>query len=162
MRFVCRIGLALCALPLLMGATIYRWVDENGVVNYTQLKPEGVQAELVHADTGQRVTSESAAGADRAPETAPAKKEGEPLTEAQQRMLEELRAAEQERQRQVAKVRESNCQQARDLLERLTSKGRLRVAEDGQERVMPEEERQQRIEQAQRAVAVNCTSTASR
>ncbi|HEX7037532.1 MAG TPA: DUF4124 domain-containing protein [Pseudomonadales bacterium] len=162
MRFVCKIGLTLCALPLLMGATIYRWVDENGVVNYTQLKPEGVPAELVHADTGQRVTSEPAAGADRGLETAPTK-EGEPLTEAQQRMLEELRAAEQERQRQVAKVRESNCQQARDLLERLTSHGRLRVTgEDGEARVMPEEERQQRIEQAQRAVAVNCTNTASR
>lgn len=162
MRFLCKTGLALCALPLLMGAAIYRWVDENGVVNYTQLKPEGVPAELVHADTGQRVTSEPAAAENRGPQTAPATA-GEPLTDAQQRMLEELRAAEQERQRQVAKVRESNCQQARDLLERLTSRGRLRVTgEDGEERVMPEEERQQRIEQAQRAVAVNCTGTASR
>lgn len=161
MRFVCKLGLTLCALPLLMGATVYRWVDENGVVNYTQLKPEGVAAELVHADTGQRVTSQPSAGEDSAVQTATA--DQGPLTDAQQRMLDELRAAEAERQRQVAKVRDSNCQQAKDVLERLTSHGRLRITgEDGQARVMPEEERQQRIEQAQRAVAVNCTETAGR
>ena len=159
MRFVCTLGLALCCLPLLMGASVYRWVDENGVVNYTQLKPEGVPAELVRADTGQRLTETSAP----APAEQPADPAEQNLTDDQQRMLADLRAAEAERQRQVAKVRETNCQRGHELLERLTSRGRLRITgEDGEQRVMPEEERQRRIEEAQRAVAVNCSETASR
>jgi hypothetical protein len=160
MRFVGKLGLALCCLPLLMGASVYRWVDENGVVNYTQLKPEGVASELVRADTGQRLAESSPAPTRARPTTDPAEQN---LSEDQQRMLADLRAAEAERQRQVAKVRDANCQQGRNLLQQLTSRGRLRITgEDGEQRVMPEEERQRRIEEAQRAVAVNCAETASR
>jgi hypothetical protein len=159
MRFVSRLGLTLCCLPLLMGAEVYRWVDPDGVVNYTQLKPEGVEAELVTADTGRRVPAKAS------PRTAEAEStEGQDrLSENQQRMLADLRAAETERQEQIAKVREANCQQARDVLARLTSRGRIRVVgDDGVERVMAEEERQQRIDESQRSVALNCAETASR
>jgi hypothetical protein len=160
MRFVCKLGLALCCLPMLMGAAVYRWVDESGVVNYTQLKPEGVDAELVSADTGRRITEAAR------PQPAAAADDGndeQQLTENQERMLADLRAAESVRQQEIAKVREANCQQARDVLERLTSRGRIRVAgDDGVERVMPEEERQERISEAQRSVAANCAATASR
>ncbi len=162
MRFVCKLGLALCALPLLLGASsVYRWVDEDGVVNYTQMKPEGVDAELVSADTGRRVRTAPSAPSD---DTADAGADGEPpLTENQQNMLADLRAAEAARQEEVAKVREANCQKARNVLERLTSRGRIRVrGDDGTERVMPEDERQQRIDDAQRGVAANCSETASR
>lgn len=161
MRFVCKLGLALCALPLLMGASVYRWVDEDGVVNYTQMKPEGIDAELVSADTGQRVSTAEppvqTPDADRAVDGKQA------LTDNQESMLADLRAAEAARQEEIAKVREANCRQARDVLERITSRGRVRIrADDGSERVMPEDERQERIAEAQRGVAANCSETASR
>lgn len=164
MRLVCRIGkigLVLCLLPLLTGAAVYRWVDESGVVNYTQIKPEGVNAERVSADTGQRIGGDATPAA-ATPEQ-PADPQEQQLTEAQQQMLADLKAAEAERQRQISKVREANCQQARTMLDRLTATGRVRVVgEDGVERVMPEDERQQRIDESQRAVAANCAETASR
>jgi hypothetical protein len=159
MRFVCKFGLALCCLPLLMGASVYRWVDEDGVINYSQLKPEGVEAELVRADTGQRIGTTpppASAGNDTT--------DGEQqLGENQQQMLDDLRATEAQRQQQITKLRDANCRQARDQLDRLTSRGRIRVrGEDGTERVMPDEERRGRIDEAQRAVAANCSATASR
>lgn len=162
MRLVGKLALTLCLLPVLLGAGVYRWVDEDGVVNYSQLKPEGIDAELVTAGTGQRVATpaprQTAAG-----ETAADPNEDQDLTESQQEMLRDLRAAEQARQQEVARIREANCQQARDVLQRLTSRGRIRVVgDDGQERVLPEEERQSRIDEAQRAVAANCSDTASR
>lgn len=161
MRLARRLLLILGLLPWLMGAAVYRWVDEDGVVNYSQLKPEGVDAELV-SDTGERQRSRDSATPARPPAQTPPEGE-QTLTESQQRMLSELQAAEQERQAEIARVRESNCQEARDVLQRLTSRGRIRVAgDDGQERVMPEEERQRRIDEAQRAVAANCAETASR
>lgn len=163
MRTSLKACLVVLAVPLLLGADVYRWVDENGVVNYTQLKPEGVPAERVSAATGQRVTAPQA----ETPATANADTRrpgaGEQLTDEQQQMLEDLHAAEEARQREVARIRQANCEQARALLERLTSRGRIRVqGPDGVERVLPEEERQQRIAEAQRAIATNCSSTASR
>lgn len=152
---------ALLILPLLMGAgEVYRWVDENGVVNYTQLKPEGVEAELVSADTGRRVASTPPAN----PASAGAQPANQPeLSESQQELLSELQAAEQARQEEVARIKEANCQQARAVLDRLTARGRIRIrGEDGQERMMSEEERQQRIDEAQRGIAANCASTAAR
>lgn len=170
MHLVCKLGFATVLLPLLMGASegIYRWVDADGVVNYSQLKPEGVESQLVSADTSQRVVSRtpsSQAPADNGnPEMAEGLGDDEAqLTENQQEMLRDLRAAEEQRQQEVARIREANCEQAREVLERLTSRGRIRVqGDDGQERVLPEEERQSRIDEAQRAVAANCADTASR
>lgn len=159
MRLARRLLLILGLLPWLMGAAVYRWVDEDGVVNYSQLKPEGVDAELV-SDTGERQRPRATPA--RPPSQTPPEDE-QTLTESQQRMLSELQAAEQQRQAEIARVREANCQEARDVLQRLTSRGRIRVVgDDGQERVMPEEERQRRIDEAQRAVAANCAETASR
>jgi len=159
MRFARQLLLILAVLPWLLGAAVYRWVDEDGVVNYSHLKPEGVEAELV-SDTGAPQRSRSAPT--RPPAQIPPEGE-QTLTESQQRMLSELQAAEQERQAEIARVREANCQEARDVLQRLTSRGRIRVVgDDGQERMMPEEERQRRIDEAQRAVATNCAETASR
>lgn len=170
MRLVCNLAFVTILLPLLMGASagIYRWVDDDGVVNYSQLKPEGVDAELVSADTGQRVVSrtpsnQGSAAAGDAELAEGLGDEDAQLTESQQEMLRDLRNAEQQRQQEVARIREANCEQAREVLERLTSRGRIRVqGEDGQERVLPEEERQSRIDEAQRAVAANCSDTASR
>ncbi len=161
MRFARQLVIVIALLPWLMGAAVYRWVDENGVVNYSQLEPEGVDAELVSSDTGARQRS-SSTPAQAPAQTLPADGE-QTLTEQQQKMLADLQAAEQERQAEIARVREANCQEARDVLGRLTSRGRIRIAgEDGEERAMPEEERQRRIDEAQRAVAANCTETASR
>lgn len=163
MGFVCKLVLALCCLPLLMGAAVYRWVDEDGVVNYTQLKPEGVEAELVSADTGRRVVNPSTPQPSPDAAQSVQDQEQQQLTDNQQEMLADLRAAEAARQREIAKVRDANCQQARGQLQKLTSRGRIRVVgDDGVERVMPDEERRERIDQAQRSVAANCAETASR
>lgn len=169
MRVLCKFALAIGLVPLLMGAAVYRWVDENGVVNYTQHKPEGVAAEEVSAATGSRRSTDAGTAAADTPRPDPAASrvaaEGEAeLTDAQQDMLEDLKEIEAQRQAEIAKVKRANCDEARSVLANLTSRGRIRVAgEDGEYRVMPEEERQERIATAQRAVARNCADiTASR
>lgn len=157
MRPLVKTALVILTLPLLTAADIYRWVDENGVVNYTQQKPRDVDAELVSS------RSPSAARAADAPPAAgrpdPAARAQPQLDEKQQRLLEELQAAEAARREEVAEARADNCRRARALLERLTTKSRIKVrGEDGQVQVLPEEERQQRITEAQQGIAVNCDS----
>ena len=144
------LALLLC-LPALMGADIYRYVDANGVVNYVQQLPYGVQGERIQTTDGAGTVAEAAT-----PETV--KPTAEPkLDPQQQAMLEQLQKAEQARRDEIARIREANCTRSRDVLERLSVAGRIRVNDpDGQQRVMPEEERQERIAEAQKGIATNC------
>jgi Domain of unknown function (DUF4124) len=146
-----RILAILLCLPALMGAEIYRYVDANGVVNYVQQLPYGVQGERIQTVSGaatevQATTPETAKPAAQAP-----------LDPKQQAMLDQLRKTEQARREEIARIREANCTRARDVLERLSVRGRVRVNDaDGQQRMMPEEERQQRIAEAQQGIVTNC------
>ncbi|MFU8816396.1 MAG: DUF4124 domain-containing protein [Pseudomonadales bacterium] len=161
MRAMCKFALAIAALPLLMGADVYRWVDADGVVNFTQQKPQGFDAERVRAQTGERIDrSTVSTGSTATPAARAAGGRTDPALDDQQRsMLAGLEAAEQARRLELAKIRDANCQQARTVLEHLSTRGRIRVrGDDGSEQVMPEEERQQRIAEAQRGVAANCSA----
>ena len=154
-----RFAALLLALPCLMGAEIYRWVDQNGVVNYTQQRPSNVNVDVdveqITTRTGaRRVVGEIPA----TPAPAPIIGENQQgdLTDDQQAMLERLRNAEAVRQDQVAEIRTSNCKQARTMLQDLQARGRVRVRDGDSVRIMDEDERQQRIGEAQEGVAVNC------
>lgn len=155
-RTVCKLALFVLAVPLLMGAdTVYRWIDENGVVNYTQLLPQGVEAQLI--------TTREGAPSVVVPvnqSTEPAARTTPNLSAEQQAMLDELKAVELDRQQEVAKIRQANCAQARQVLSNLSRTSRIRVREsDGTERVMGEDERQQRIDEAQQGIVVNCNAS---
>ncbi len=135
---------------------VYRWVDENGVVNYTQLKPRDADVETITTDSGgaRAVNNEPVAPV---PVTSAAT--GEPMSAEQEKMLEGLRAAEQARQDEIARIKSENCQQSRDVLNRLTLKDRIRIrGADGEYRIMPEDERQDRISKAQENIALYCVS----
>lgn len=142
-------------------AETWRWVDAEGVVNYSERKPKGVDAELVAgSESARRRNSNNRAATPAPPPTIPgATRSQPPLNERQQEMLAELESAEANRQAQVAKVRQENCLTARRVLENLTVRDRVRVRmEDGSTRVLGEDERQARIEEAQQGVVVNCES----
>jgi hypothetical protein len=155
---------ALLALPLLMGAEAYRWVDKDGVHYTQQAPPEGIKAEKIRFhEGGAPVTIESAPATPSSATTpgATSADSDQPLSADQQTMLDNLRKAEAARQAEVVKIREANCTKARQVLERLSVTGRIRVRdESGQERAMPEEERQSRIDEAQRAIVTNCETNA--
>ena len=160
--------LALLVVPLLMGAEAYRWVDKDGV-HYTQLAPpEGIKAEKIQFREGgasMRVTEEMPTPADvgtpPAASSSPTAQD-QNLTPDQQTMLENLRKAEVARQAEVVKIREANCTKARQVLEQLSATGRIRIRDAaGEERAMPEDERQTRIAEAQRAIVTNCETNAA-
>lgn len=161
LEFRCAAMLIGATLLLLTGFTatadeIYRWVDETGVVNYTQQKPRGTESEAIVTGGGSSSTTRAVK---EAPEPVTSMATGEPLSAEQEKMLEGLRAAEQVRQTEIAKIKQDNCQQSRDVLSRLTLKNRIRVrGENGEYSVMPEDERQDRINKAQENIARYCVS----
>ena len=144
----------LLLLPALGGADVYRWVDDAGVVNYTQLSPEGIEAERIvtrgGAPTGAVPTVVEVTTED--PDAG--------LSEEQKAMKARLEVAENARQAEIARIKQSNCSRAQRVLAKLSSKGRIRVRDaHGEEVAMPEEERQSRITEAQRDVVSNCEAT---
>jgi len=147
-----RLIVLVLAAPLLMGAEIYRYVDSNGVVTYAQQLPYGVKGEQIKTIAGAPTTAVAA-------KEAQAQKPDEPqLTPQQQAMLDNLKKAEQARRDEIARIHEANCERSKQVLERLSSAGRIRVTgSDGQETKMTEVERQSRIEQAQKGIVENCT-----
>lgn len=150
----------LLALPGLMGAEIYRWIDANGVVNYTQQKPKGIEAELVSGGPKRRAAPSAVAVLDTPTTAVTASDDAEKptLNEEQQRILDDLKQAEVDRQAALVEAKALNCERARGVLTNLTKIGRVRVqGPDGTQTVMAEEERQRRISAAQEAIALNCT-----
>ena len=137
---------------------VWQWVDANGVTNYTQQKPKGVPAVLIAGK--EKRSRASAAAREAAPAPVPeiaATNDDEDLSAEQQSMLEDLQAAERARQDEIAKIRQANCEKARSVLARLSARDRIRVRNpDGTERVIGEDERQQRIQTAQDGIVNNC------
>ena len=154
--FKTSLALSLVMLMASVHAETYRWVDENGVVNYSQRKPRGVEAEVIGSTAPAPATAAAAAPQPGVSDTPAA----DNLTAEQQEMKAELEAAELERQEQIAKIRQDNCERARRVLANLSSEGRIRIQdEQGNQRAMPEEERQQRITEAQKGIVSNCSSS---
>ena len=147
-------------------ADTYRWVDDNGIVNYAERVPRDVPAERVsrissnEAQRSATPTPVQSSVSSTAASTRPGNTDSQvPLNTNQKEVMRDLEAAEAVRQQQVAKIRQDNCLRSQRVLTNLSAKSRIRVrGEDGVERAIGEDERQQRIIDAQRGVAENCDS----
>ena len=144
----------LLLVPALGGADIYRWVDDSGVVNYTQHSPEGFAVERIVTTTGAPTVV--------VPDVVQPEAEdpNAHLSAEQKVMMKRLQETEDARQAEIARIKESNCSRAQGVLERLSGKGRIRLRDaNGNETAMPEDERQSRISEAQRDIVSNCEAT---
>ena len=131
-------------------AEIYKWVDENGNVVFSERKPPGgnVKAEKVTPKPAYRRSVGDGELADE-------ENQPELSDEAKLKAQEEKRKAE-EKAEQEADIAEKNCNSARDRLVSLQRPRINRVAEDGSRTVIGEEERLAGIEEAEKAVSDWC------
>ncbi len=154
-KHLCRIVFINCCLHISLGlsaAEVYRWVDENGVVTYSQQKPDNISSSSV-TTTGTPpsalIAQEQARVAQESPKP--------DLTEIQKQKLDELQTREAERIIEEATYKAALCEISTKRLAQLTEKGRVRVAnKDGSLRILPEEERQERIATARKEIGQNC------
>ena len=153
------------APALAQADVMYRWIDKDGVLNYSQVEPQGVKAEKVitRGSITASTTAKARSSAGKTDPDAPAldglppAEDGPKLTAEQQRKLDELKALHAQEEQKVADIRKANCDKSRSVLERLTQSARIRVREgSGDERVIGEDERQKRIQEAQVGIASNC------
>ena len=153
------LGLGLSVSPASVHADTYRWVDEKGVVNYSERKPRGVPEDRITTiESSSTASRSSRSQAQSQPPIAQASASDD-LSPAQQDMLTRLRDAEQERQQAIAQIKQDNCEKSRKALADLTAKDRVRInMPDGTQKILGEDERQEFISQAQNGIVRNCDS----
>ncbi|MDH3451957.1 MAG: DUF4124 domain-containing protein [Gammaproteobacteria bacterium] len=129
-------------------AKIYKWVDENGVTQYTQYPPPKGDSKEVNVPA-----------APSAPTDEQRKELQERLEAFNKRRDERLRdAQESEEQRAEREKLAADCQRIRDDLEVVRNNPRLfEEAEDGSRVRMTEERRQERIGLAEQQLKDFCS-----
>lgn len=128
-------------------AAMYKWVDENGVTQYSQFPPPAREYQTV---VPPPPPAEDPEGAQQQLEQLLQKQDEAAKARTETAEKEQKAAAAAER-------RKENCRIARSNLEKLnTSGGRRIIGPDGVAYYQTEEERQQRIAEAQKHIDEFC------
>lgn len=125
---------------------VYRWVDEEGVIHYTQHPPANRSWDRLDATPRP------------ADDPRESRAETEELLESasERAYRERLEREEAERLRQSRAERAAWCPQARRQLQALRNRGRVRQEEEGY-RLMTDEERQAEARALQEKIERRCT-----
>lgn len=138
------LSLSLLALPCtgLLADGIYKWVDEQGTVHYSDKKPHTQAQTLTIRSSGQVATPP-----DPHAQLSEVQRQQDIDQIAQAQAAE---AAEEQKQRQAA------CESARQNLETLANHARVRVEENGSQRYLTPEEIVDSRAKFQQIIADNC------
>lgn len=144
-----RAVVCLCLLAGTAQAATYKWVDEEGNVQYSQSPPPpGVEGETIKPPPPPPVIPEAVTSETGTPDKP--RDVQEQNTEQEQVSKEEIDA------RNVA-IRKKNCQTGKDNLASYTRPRVRKVQEDGTRVVLTEEERQDLIKKAEAMIKEYCT-----
>ncbi|WP_028623042.1 DUF4124 domain-containing protein [Pseudomonas sp. Ant30-3] len=125
--------------PACMAGQIYKWVDAQGVTHFGAQPPQGQEASTV------------------TPSAPPASK---PLSSQGSSPIGDQQAIDRKVKRQVAEQQAELkvfCEQARTNLAQLQNNPRVREDVEGEMRRLSEEQRNERITEAQRQIKENCS-----
>lgn len=148
------LGLALAGTA---AAQLYRWVDENGRVRYTDRPPPaGVKARTIATPSGPAVPAAPDGAAKDAPQG--------PATAAEQEQAFQKRRLEAQKAEEKAaaaakgqQAKEANCRRAREVLATLQSGQRIvRTNAQGEQYYLDDSARAGEVRNAQQAVQDWC------
>ena len=159
-RLSVALGLALCvALPA--SAQMYKWVDSDGRVQYSDKPPPGnIKTEKLSAPAraGTPAASEGKGESQKDPAKAGPKSTAEQEQAFRKRQLDAAKAQEEEGQKQaVARERAENCRRAKAALTNLQIGGRqVRIDEKGERVFLDDQQIAQEAAKAQQEAAAAC------
>lgn len=129
-------------------AAMYKWVDENGVTQYSQYPPPNRKTEVM---VPPPPPAEDPDGTQKKLEATLQKQD-------EQRKAAETAEQEQAKARDETEIRTKNCQIARSNLAKLTAGGRKRiVGPDGVATYLTDEDRETKIAEAKQQIEKYCT-----
>jgi hypothetical protein len=138
----------LIAFPCALPAQPYKWVDDKGVVTYSQTPPPGVETQRMKTPTGG--TSGGPSSQDK-------------LDQLRQRLADSHEDRQLEKQKRLEEKEEKerkkkNCQAARSNLSKLQGLGKRRFEVDGEYRRLSVEERERLMQKEKEHIKNNCGS----
>ena len=136
--FIFTASLLISLSPLCMAGQIYKWVDAQGVTHFDAQPPQGREATLM---------------------VTPAPPAGKPGAPSRSNVIGDQQAIDNKVKKQVAEQQAQLkvfCEQARTNLAQLQNNPRLREEVDGETRRLTDQQRQERITEAQKQIAKNC------
>ena len=135
-------------------APYYTWIDENGVVNFSQQNPTGVDARLITKEHrfGEKIIEKPSDEPVPVPPLV-APPESEDLNAEEKRIQEKF----EKTMKEIAIAKRENCDRAKKNLTNYNNRGRIRLQdEDGEYRILTDEERQENINKFQNGIKENC------
>ncbi len=142
------------ALAAIGEAEYYTWVDENGVTNYAQRNPKGYDADFI--SSSRPFGYQRGRGRPQAQRQASAGTESTTSDESGSGIS--IEAEREAIALQIAEVKRTNCEMGKRNLAQLEAFRRIRVRdEDGEERLLTDEEKAQRIDETRQIIRDNCT-----
>lgn len=160
-RFSVAIGLMLC-LALPASAQLYKWVDSNGKVQYSDKPPpSNIKTEKLRNPApapSAPAASESTGGAKKDGAKAGPKTLAEREQAFRQRQLDAAKARGEEGQKQAeASERAENCRRAKAALTNLQLGGRqMRIDDKGERYFLDDQQTAQETARAQQEAAAAC------
>lgn len=144
-KFAILIGF-LIAMPCSLFAETYKWVNEEGVVTYSQTPPPDLEAERINIRSSAPSTEQSSQ---------------EQLDQLRQKMADsaedrELEKSQREEEKSALEIKQKNCQSARSNLQKLEGLGNRLYMKGGEYKRLTEEERQSLMTQAREQIKENC------
>jgi len=162
-RLSMAIGLMLC-LSLPASAQMYKWVDSNGKMQYSDKPPPGnIKTEKLREPASAPAATATGESKGKGEAKKDAAKAG-PKTVAEQeqafrkRQLDGAKAQEEEAKKQAqARDKAENCSRARSAVENMQMGGRqMRTDEKGERVYLDEQQIAQEIARAQQIAAATC------
>lgn len=150
------ITLLLAALSLHAQAEVYKWVDADGSIHYSDIKPNDKNATRIKTQTGQ---SSNDGDADTEPNE-PAATASNPQARAQ--ALDEKIKTEQDvadRQAEMDKAKaeqDEKCATIRENLKKMEENSRIRIEDNGQIRYLSAEEIIEKKKNFQKMLEESC------
>ncbi len=146
LRYGC-VALLFSCIIFPLQAEVYKWVDDDGQIHYSQTPPAQQEAIIVKTQKGPKTTPEQSSQAVE-----------QLINEQEQRQQEQ--ASQQQQQmdaRQQAEMAAKNCQIAKDNLQQYLDNPNTRIKQDDGTVVrIDEDERQKRIKEYRRDINTFC------
>ncbi|WP_152208326.1 DUF4124 domain-containing protein [Marinobacter changyiensis] len=137
------------APALTSAASVYKWIDDNGIPHFGDRQPAGIKSEPVNIKTG----STNSGG-----QTLSAQEQVRAIDDSRGERAERanLSAVEEARQKQ----RKANCETAQSNLKVINSNARIRVEDNGEQRYLAPEEIEEQRQKFRQIADDNCSPEA--
>lgn len=151
----CCTSLLLASLSLGAHAEIYKWVDTDGTVHYSDIKPNAKNATSIKTNSNEH--RKPAAESEDAESTSPSDPQGRANALDEQKKTDQDVASRQAEMDKAKADQDEKCAAIRDNLKKIEENSRIRIEDKGQVRYLSAEEIIEKKQSYQKILTERCS-----